>query len=212
LQRSAAGEARRIGIVGMGVGSLAAYAGRETQLTYYEIDPVVRWVAEDSGYFSFLKSAENRGASVRVVMGDARLTLGQTPGRSYDVLVLDAFSGDAIPIHLLTRQAMKIYLDKLADGGVLAIHVSNIYLNLLPVCSALASDARCVGMYQTDSTITPQEAAAGKCASQWVLVARTTAALAAQSNDPRWKPLSPTPGTRVWTDDFSNILSVFRWR
>jgi hypothetical protein len=212
LERSAAGQARRIGVVGMGVGSLAAYAGQGTQLTYWEIDPAVRWIAEDSGYFSFLKSAENRGATVRIVMGDARLTLRESPSRSCDVLVLDAFCGDAIPVHLLTREAMKIYLDKLADGGVLAIHVSNMYLDLLPVCSALAADAGCSGLYQNDLNISPQDSAEGKSASQWVIVARSAQTLASQRSDPRWNPLPPPPASGVWTDDFSNILSVFRWR
>jgi len=212
LQRSAAGAAGRIDVVGMGVGSLAAYADRGTQLTYYEIDPVVRWVAKDSGYFSFLRSAEKRGANIRIVMGDARLTLHEAPSRSCDVLVLDAFCGDAIPVHLLTREAMNIYLDKLAPGGVLAIHISNIYLNLLPVCSALVADAGCVAMYQNDLNISPQEAAEGKSASQWVIVAKSEEAITAQRSDPRWKPLPPAAAAGVWTDDFSNILSVFRWR
>jgi hypothetical protein len=212
LQRTSAGQAGRITIVGMGVGSLAAYAGPGTQLTYYEIDPAVRWIAQDSGYFSFLQSAENRGATIRIVMGDARLTLHNAPSRSCDVLVLDAFCGDAIPVHLLTRQAMKIYTDKLAAGGVLAIHVSNMYLDLLPVCSALAADANCIGLYQDDLTISSRETAEGKSASQWILIARSPQALTAQARDPRWTPLPPTPPARVWTDDFSNILSVFRWR
>jgi len=107
---------------------------------------------------------------------------------------------------------MKIYLDKLADGGVLAIHVSNMYLDLLPVCSALAADAGCSGLYQNDLNISPQDSAEGKSASQWVIVSRSAQTLAAQRSDPRWQPLPPPPASGVWTDDFSNILSVFRWR
>ncbi len=99
-------------------------------------------------------------------MGDARLTLKDAPSHSCDVLVLDAFCGDAIPVHLLTREAMRIYTDKLADGGVLMIHVSNMYLDLLPVCAALVADAGCVGMYQNDLNVSPQQAAGGKSASQ----------------------------------------------
>ncbi|HEY1922346.1 MAG TPA: fused MFS/spermidine synthase [Tepidisphaeraceae bacterium] len=211
-QRLAAAQANRIGVVGLGVGSLAAYAGRGTSLTYYEIDPAVRWVALESGYFSFLSSAENRGANVQIVMGDARLTLRDAPSHSYDVLVLDAFCGDAIPVHLLTREAMQIYTDKLADNGVLAIHVSNMYLDLLPVCSALVADAGCVGMYQNDLNVSPQQAAEGKSASQWVIIAKSGLTLRAFQNDSRWKPLPQAVKASVWTDDFSNILSVFRWR
>jgi hypothetical protein len=211
-RQSAAGEANRVTVVGLGVGSLAAYARRGTQLTYYEIDPAVRWVAADSGYFSFLRSAENRGATVRIVMGDARLTLQDAPNHSCDLLVLDAFCGDAIPVHLLTREAMRIYTDKLADNGILAIHVSNMYLDLLPVCSALVADAGCVGMFQNDLNVSPREAAGGKSASQWVIVAKSPQPLKYLQTDPRWKPLPSASRTSVWTDDFSNILSVFRWR
>lgn len=211
-QRMVAGEAKRIGVVGLGVGSLAAYAERGTQLTYYEIDPAVRWVAAESGYFSFLSSAENRGATVRIIMGDARLTLKDAPNHSCDVLVLDAFCGDAIPVHLLTREAMRIYIDKLAGNGMLMIHVSNMYLDLLPVCSTLVADAGCVGMYQNDLNVSPQQAAGGKSASQWVIVAKSGQTLDTLRNDSRWKALPQASKTSVWTDDFSNILSVFRWR
>jgi len=211
-QRLAAGEANRIGIVGLGVGSLAAYADRNTELTYYEIDPAGRWVAEGSGYFSFLSAAKNRGAKIRIVMGDARLTLRDAPSRSCDVLVLDAFCGDAIPVHLLTREAMRIYTDKLTYGGILAIHISNMYLDLLPVCSALVADAGCAGMYQNDLDVSPEQAAEGKSASQWVIVAKSGQTFAVLQKDPRWKLLPPASKTGVWTDDFSNILGVFRWR
>jgi len=92
-------------------------------------------------------------------MGDARLTLRQAASRSCDILVVDAFSGDAIPVHLLTRQAMSIYLDKLDRKGILAFHISNMYLDLLPICSALAADAGCVGLYRNDLEVTPAEVA-----------------------------------------------------
>jgi hypothetical protein len=203
--------AKRVSVVGLGVGSLAAYTNRGTELTYFEIDPTVRWLAEDSGYFSFLKEARNRGTIVRIIVGDARLTLRQMPSRSCDVLVIDAFCGDAVPVHLLTRQAMSIYLDKLDDQGVLAFHISNIYLDLLPICSALAADSGCTGMYRSDLNVSPLESAQGKCASQWVVVARNRVALDMLNSDPRWQPLPPTQ-QRVWTDDFSNILSIFRWQ
>jgi hypothetical protein len=200
-----------ISVVGLGVGSLAAYADRGTQLTYFEIDPAVRWLAQDSGYFTFLKSAVERGAKIQIIMGDARLTLHQAPAASCDILVIDAFCGDAIPVHLLTRQAMEIYLDKLAPHGILAFHISNMYLNLLPICSALAADAHCVTMHRDDLEVSPEESAQGKSASQWVVMARDRQSLSVLRDDPRWKAL-PAPTQAVWTDDFSNILSVFRWR
>ena len=201
----------RIDVVGLGVGSLAAYAQHDTQLTYFEIDPAVRYLARDSGYFSFLKSAELRGAKINIVMGDARLTLQQTPRQSCDILVIDAFCGDAIPMHLLTREALKIYLDRLAPDGLLAFHVSNMYLNLQPVLAALAHDANCTAMYCDDLNVSPAECAKGKSASQWIIIARhfdTNSTFA----DQHWQPLPAAPNQPVWTDDFSNILGIFRWK
>ncbi len=201
----------RIAVVGLGVGSLAAYAKEGTRLTYYEIDPTVRWVADESGYFTFLQAARSRGADVRVVVGDARLTLQQRADHSCDLLVLDAFSGDAVPVHLLTRQAMQIYLSKLDSHGVLAIHTSNMYLNLLPLAAALAADAHGAGIYQSDLEVTPADLAKGKTPSQWVVIGRSSADLAGLVQDARWRPL-PQPSVAVWTDDYSNLLGLFRWK
>ena len=99
--------------------------------------------------------------------------MGMRKSREWGGLFIDAFSGDAIPVHPLTREAMRIYTDKLADGGVLAIHVSNMYLDLLPVCSALVADAGCVGMYRNDLDVSPRQAAGGKSPSQWVIAAKS---------------------------------------
>lgn len=203
---------RRIAVVGLGVGSLAAYADAQTTLVFYEIDPTVRWIAADSGYFTFIQSARQRGANVRIVLGDARLTLSSAPANSYDLLVIDAFSGDAVPIHLLTREAMAIYRDRLAPGGLLAMHISNMYLDLKPVIAALANDGGWTGLSCDDLELSPSQAAAGKFASQWIVLSRDPSALAKFRNDPRWHPLQSEPGVPVWSDDFSNILSVFRWK
>jgi hypothetical protein len=205
------GNPHHIDVVGLGVGSLAAYAKSTSHLTYFEIDPAVRWVADESGYFSFLQCARQRGADVQIVLGDARLTLQHTADGSADLLVLDAFSGDAIPVHLLTRQAMQLYLSKLAPHGVLAIHVSNLYLDLLPVCSALAADAHCAALHRDDLELAASDVADGKCASQWVLIAPDPQSLGRVADDPRWTLLPPADPKLVWTDDFSNVLSVFRW-
>ncbi|MGD0389329.1 MAG: hypothetical protein ABSC42_10280 [Tepidisphaeraceae bacterium] len=172
-----------------------------------------RWFAS-SGHRAgrdpcFLYAASNLGSLAALI---AYPTIFEPLMRSCDVLVVDAFRGDAIPVHLLTRQAMSIYLDKLDRRGMLAFHISNMYLDPLPICSALAADAGCVGVYRNDLDVSPAEAAEGKSASQWVVIARDKSTLAKLANDPRWRALPSTPATRVWTDDFSNILSVFRWR
>ncbi len=129
----------------------------------------------------------------------------------FDVIILDGFCSDAIPVHLLTREAMAIYLDKLKPGGVLAVHVSNLYLDLKPVVAALAGSADCVCIARDDLDLTDADRRAGKSASQWVVVARSATDLQSLVADPRWRRLAPSSAD-LWTDDFSNLLRVFRWR
>jgi spermidine synthase len=197
---------RRVGVVGLGAGSLAAYGRPGQRFTFYEIDPGVVRIAEDPRWFTFMHDSR---ATLRVVVGDGRLELRHAPDHGYDLLALDAFSSDAVPAHLLTVQALRLYLDKLAPGGRLLFHISNRHLDLEPV---LASEARALGLAgldQRDLHVTPAQRAAGKQASEWVLLARDRAALARFTADPRWRPLHGS--TQVWTDDFSNILGVIDW-
>ncbi|HSH61038.1 MAG TPA: fused MFS/spermidine synthase, partial [Acidimicrobiales bacterium] len=133
------GEARsRVAVVGLGAGSLACYGEAGQRWTFYEIDPTVARVARDTRLFTFLRDCP---PVTDVVLGDARLSLTREPNRHFDVLVVDAFNSDAIPVHLLTREALALYVDKLRDGGVLAVHITNRYLDLRPVLADLAADA-----------------------------------------------------------------------
>ncbi len=134
----APGSIRRVAVVGLEAGSLACYTQPGQDWTYYEIDPLVERLARDPHIFQFLAKCGNRP---RVVLGDARLTLSAAPDGSYDVLVLDAFSSDSVPMHLLTREALALYLRKLAPGGTLLFHISSRTLDLRAVIGALAADA-----------------------------------------------------------------------
>jgi hypothetical protein len=135
----------RIAVIGLGTGTLAAYARPGDAITFYEIDRLVRDIAFDRAYFTYTTDATARGVSQRVELGDARVRLERVkrerPGERYDLIVVDAFSSDAIPVHLLTREALQLYLEMLAPDGVLALHISNRYLNLEPVVANLAEDA-----------------------------------------------------------------------
>jgi hypothetical protein len=199
-----AGTVTSVGAVGLGTGTLAAYAEPGQQWTFYEIDPEVERIARDRRYFTHLDSC---GASCRVVIGDARLSLQQRTD-THDVIVIDAFSSDSIPIHLLTREAVQIYLSRLNPGGVLAIHISNNHLDLRPVVAGIMRDLRLAGRFQFQGT---SDMSTGKFGSQWTALARSEAALGVLATDGRWKPLQST-NERPWTDDFSNIWSVLRWR
>jgi hypothetical protein len=198
----------RIGAVGLGAGSLASYAQPGQSWTFFEIDPVVEQLARDPRYFTYLRAA---AAPVRVILGDARLTLAATPDAAFDVLVLDAFSSDAIPLHLVTREAFALYQRKLAPRGVLACHISNLHLDLEPVFARLAADARLAALVCDDTAISPADAALGKSPSIWIVLARDAADLAPLAGDGRWRPARDDPAQSVWTDHHSSLLSAFRW-
>ena len=117
---------RRVAIVGLGTGSLACYGRPNESWTFYEIDPLVVRIARDPAYFTYMRDCP---PAKRVILGDARLALANAPAGSYDILVVDAFASDAIPTHLITREALRLYLEKLVPGGVVAFHISNRYLN-----------------------------------------------------------------------------------
>ena len=196
---------KSVGAVGLGTGTLAAYAKPGQQWTFFEIDPEVERIARNTRYFTHLATC---GSLCRVVIGDARLSLQQR-SEMYDVIVLDAFSSDSIPIHLLTREAVRLYLSRLNEDGALAIHISNNHLDLRPVVGAVMRDLGLVGRVQLQDS--PASLETGKYGSQWAVLARSEAALGVLARDNRWKPL-PSDITRTWTDDFSNIWSVIQWR
>ena len=199
----------RVAIIGLGTGTLACYGSAGQQFTFYEIDPTVVRIARDARFFSFLQICP---PNVQVVLGDARLSLAGASDGSYGLVVLDAFSSDAIPSHLLTREAFALYTRKLAESGLLAIHISNNHLDLESTVANLAHDARLVALARLDGQVSPEEARAGKSPSHWVVLARRRPDLGALADDPRWRGLEPQPDKTLWTDDFSSIVQVVRWR
>jgi spermidine synthase len=178
------------------------------ELTFFEIDPAVEQIARDRAYFHYLEDCRARW---RVVRGDARLSMGREADGSYGLIVLDAFSGDAIPVHLLTREALRTYLAKLADEGLIALHISNDYLDLEPAVRELARDAGLVGLDQDETTVPLNEFNQGRMASHWVVLARRRADLSRLAGLPGWRPLTGRRGAAVWTDDYSDPLGLLRW-
>ncbi len=198
---------QRIGVIGLGVGSLAAYSRPGQYWTFYEIDPTVIFLARDSGLFRFLRHARGE---VRIAQGDARLGLAAETGAQFDLLVLDAFSSDAVPAHLLTREALALYRQRLAPGGVLAFHISNRFLNLEEVVGALARDAGLQALSWADLDLPAARREAGQLPSQWIVISENTALLRRLGATGGWIRLARTSGP-VWTDKFSNLVGVFRW-
>jgi hypothetical protein len=198
-----------IAVIGLGTGALACHGGGRQRYTFYEIDPLVEKIARDPRLFTYLSDCP---PEIDVVIGDARLALAKADDRSYDLLVLDAFSSDVIPTHLLTREALELYLTKIKPDGVLLTHISNRYMDLTPVLGRLAQSLELVGYIQNDLVVAPADAAEGKSASRWVMLAHRQADMASLIADERWQPLEGANGAALWTDDFSDLIQVMRWR
>ena len=171
-------------VVGLGAGAMACYLQPGESLTFYEIDPAVARIAADPRYFTFLSQC---APAASIVVGDARLKLRDAPDGSYDLIVMDAFSGDSIPMHLMTREALALYLRKLAPGGLLAFNISNRHLKLASTFGALARDAGLAALHDDDSELTRQQAIEGKKVSEWIVIAEAA---------PAWVRWLPTPAGR----------------
>jgi spermidine synthase len=190
---------------------LAGYADPGQEFTFYEIDPAVTRIARDRRYFTYLADAEARGVAVRVLLGDGRLALERDSDRRFGMIILDAFSGDAIPAHLLTREAFQLCQDRLDEDGLLVLHISNSHINLEPIVAELAWDQKLVALIQEDMEVSPREFECGKFASTWVLMARRREHLGRLADSKRWRSLERPPSPTLWRDDYTNLLPILRW-
>ncbi len=199
---------KHVGVIGLGTGSLAYYADKGQEWTFFEIDPSVKRIAEDPKLFTFL--GDSRGA-IRIELGDALVQLKRTK-QKFGLIVVDAFGSDAIPVHLLTREALRVYLDHLETDGLIALHISNHYVDLEPVLANLARDAEtaCVAHFRDHPVPTGREQE-GIMRSQWLVLARRDEDVQRLLDSRRWERARARPSLRVWTNDYSNLWQVFRW-
>jgi spermidine synthase len=195
-------DAKRVGVVGLGTGSSACYARPGQDWTFFEIDPLVVEVATDPKHFSFMSSC---APDARIVIGDARIQIAGDPAQ-FDLMLLDAFSSDTIPTHLLTREAMELYLDRLGEDGVLVFHVTNRHLDLAPVVARVIEAAGAHALFQS---FRPDKkfSESGVPRSDAVVISRSAASLDRARADARWSELK-SDGARPWTDDYSNIIGA----
>jgi SAM-dependent methyltransferase len=197
--------ALRIGAVGLGTGSVSAYLRPGDRLTFFEIDPLVIRVSSDPNHFSYTtRCAEGQ---VDYVLGDARLTLAGQPSDIFDILLIDAFSSDAVPTHLLTVQAVRGYLTHLKPDGVLILHLSNRNLDLNGPAQAVARAAGGVALIQHYRPTPRQDLGGWPSPEDAVIIARSPAGLARFEHDPRWQPTDPNTA-RPWTDDYTNLFGA----
>ncbi|HVP00825.1 MAG TPA: fused MFS/spermidine synthase [Bryobacteraceae bacterium] len=193
---------KRVGIIGLGAGTLAAYGRPGDAFRFYEINPQVIELARS--HFTYLSDSK---ASVDISLGDARLSLERESGEPYDIFLADAFSGDAIPVHLLTNEAFDLYLRRLKPSGILAVHVSNQYLDLPPVVALLASahglTARLVESPKDDAHL--------YSLADWIVMSRDASFFSRPEIAAAARPIAPRPGLRLWTDDYNNLVQVFKF-
>ena len=195
------GRAKNVGVIGLGAGTLAAYGRPGDRFRFYEINPLVEPIARN--LFTYLADSP---AAISIVNGDGRASLNREPPQGFDVLVVDAFSGDAIPLHLMTREAMDVYRRHLAPGGVIAFHVSNSYLNLAPEIARLA-DVQGMQARVVESFAVPAE---GAYRATWVLVSADPGFFQKPGVDAATTPIPRQPNLRLWTDDYSSLLPVLQ--
>jgi SAM-dependent methyltransferase len=191
----------RVGIIGLGAGIIAAYGRTGDVYRFYEINPLVVKIARTD--FTYLRDSR---AEVEVILGDGRLSLEREPQQNYDVLIVDAFSGDAIPVHLLTREALQIYLRHLKKDGILALHISNRYIDLKPVIQRLAEKA---GM-EAVAVNTAGNPETGAVPAEWVLLSAAGESLEKPRLRGAGKALPRTPDVRMWTDDYSSLFRLLK--
>jgi spermidine synthase len=193
---------RNIGVIGLGAGTLAAYGHRGDHIRFYDINPAVPAIAQN--VFTYLRES---AAQIQIVEGDARTSLARESPQHFDVLVVDAFSGDAIPIHLLTTEALALYRRHLAPNGVLAFHISNRHVDLAPAIALLAASA---GMQarRVSTNSTPQP---GEYTSTWMLVTADPDFFAQPELSAVARLPERKPSLKVWTDDYSALLPLIRW-
>ena len=194
------GKPIRVGIIGLGAGSIAVYADADDTYRFYDINPAVIQVANT--WFTYLKDSPGK---METVLGDARLALEREPPQGFDVLAVDAFSGDAIPVHLITYEAFTEYLRHLKPEGVIAFHVSNRFLDLKPVLLAITEKH---GLEYAYIHETGEE---GGTTSDWVLITRHKPFILRKEIVEATEPVAPQPGWRLWTDDYNNLIQVFKY-
>ena len=204
---AAARPIHRVGVAGLGIGTVATYAAPSQEFVFFEIDPQVVRIARDQRWFSFLADCPG---TVRVVVDDARLALAREPDGAFDLLVIDAFTGDSVPTHLLTREAFALYGRKLAADGILALHVSNKYLDFVPMVEAVAADGGWMGIVARD--VTPA-ADAARIPSEWMALSRSFASVkevyARPTSDRwQWRPCAEEVARQPWTDDRTAVIDA----
>ncbi|HME98513.1 MAG TPA: fused MFS/spermidine synthase, partial [Terriglobia bacterium] len=194
---------QHVAVVGLGTATMAAWALPGRHITFFDIDPQVYDIAQN--FFTYLRRC---GKNCDVAIGDGRLSIEKTPDAEFELLMLDAFSSDSIPAHLVSREAVRLYLKKLKHDGLILFHVSNRYMDVESLASAVALDAGLKGLVRYDD----DEEARGKSTSDYVVVARHSEDFGELNESENWTEIEKPAKVQPWTDDYSNMMAIVRRR
>ncbi len=201
---------RRVAVIGLGAGALAVYAKNDEAWTFYEIDPAVLRIAQDTNYFTYLERCGAKQVNHKI--GDARLLLRTEPDRHFDLIVCDAFSSDVPPLHLITKEALAEIKAKLAPGGMILYNISSRLLNFRPVLGNIAQELRLEG-YSLNDVVKPDDTLRhGRYSAHWAVLAADPQTLQPLRGNKYWIPLQPEPDQPIWSDDYYNILGILDWK
>ena len=200
---------RRVAVIGLGAGAMAAYAKDNEVWNFYEIDPAVLRIASDTNYFTYLQRCGAKQVNHKI--GDARLLLREEPDQHFDLIICDAFSSDVPPLHLITKEALQEFRRKLAPGGMILYNISSRLLNFRPVLGNICAELHLQG-YSLNEGVTAEESMRfGRYSSHWAVMAAEEKTLEAVAGNKYWQRLVPEPSQPVWSDDYYNILGIFDW-
>jgi protein-L-isoaspartate O-methyltransferase len=194
---------QHVAVVGLGTGSMAGWATPDRRITFFDIDPQVYDIAHN--FFTYLRRC---AANCNIVIGDGRLSLEKQPAAEFDVLMLDAFNSDSIPAHLVSREAVQMYLAKLKPDGLILFHVSNRYMDVESLASAVLLDGGLQGLVRYDDDEEPT----GKASSDYVVAARNSEDFGLLNDDENWTEVAKPAGVQPWTDDYSNMMAIVKWK
>lgn len=198
---------RNVAVVGLGIGTIVSYGESNQNWTFYELNSEVKNIAENPAFFTYL--TECATTNFNIVIGDARKQFSQAKNNSFGLIVLDAFNSDTVPTHLLTKEAMEMYLSKLGDDGVIAVNISNRSMDLKPIISSIAASLGAECLWRFDSKANDS---LGKEPSEWAAIVRRTNSLGSIAALSQWQHLSPDSKITGWTDDYASIIQIIRWR
>jgi hypothetical protein len=198
----------RVAVVGLGAGTVACYRKPGQDWTFYEIDPLVVRLATDPRYFTFMSECAPKS---RIIIGDGRLSLAAAADGEFDLIIVDAFSSDAIPVHMITREALALYMQKLRPRGIVMFQITNQYVELTPVLADLAAAAGLTAYKPGPRLMIPPDDRYEHMESLWIAVARTPEDLEGLEDEEGWELLPRVPRDRLWTDDYSNIVGALKY-